>query len=122
MKRLRDERGEGKIKVIITLAVIFYAIYVAVKLVPTWTNDKSFRNDVAVHIKYADQKVWSPGDVEFNIRKSADAYDVEFEDEAIEVTKTKKEWRVQIDYTRRVDLIFWEYVKPVKIDERFGSY
>ena len=39
-----------------------------------------------------------------------------------EVTKTEKEWHARVTYTWDKKLIFWNYVKPVVIDEKFGSY
>ena len=122
MAKSRNERGEGGFKVLLSVAVVFYGIFVGAKLLPALSDDKAIKAKTQEVLKFAGTNRWKETDMQFQIAEHAKALKIPIKEEDIKVVEDGNDYRATFTYDRVVKLIFYTYRKHIKIDEKYVKY
>lgn len=105
--RRRCERGEGKLKTVITLAIVVLAIYSAVKVVPIYVSEYELSDKMQEQARYAVVNRYTEDQIRDNIFKVIQDLDIPAKRESIKVVSTNSLVRISLEYTVPVDLLFY---------------
>ena len=103
----RCERGEGKLKTVITLAIIVLAIYSAVKIVPIYVSEYQLSDKMQEQARFAVVNRYTEDQIRDNILKVIQDLDIPAKRESIKVVSTNSIVRISLEYTVPVDLLFY---------------
>jgi hypothetical protein len=103
----RTERGEGKLKGIIIVAVVVLAIYSAWKIVPAYVNDYQLSDKMQEQARFAVVNRYTEDQIRNNIFKVVEELDIPVKREAIKVVSTNAIVKISMEYTVPVDLFFY---------------
>ena len=103
----RCERGEGKLKTVITLAIIVLAIYSAVKIVPIYVSEYELSDKMQEQARFAVVNRYTEDQIRDNIFKVIQDLDIPAKRESIKVVATNSIVKISMEYTVPVDLFFY---------------
>lgn len=101
--------GAGQLKVIIWLAILAGAVYVAVLVVPVLVNEYQFQDAMQTTARFATVNRQSPEDIRAAVVKQAKAEDIPILPEDIHVESDAGNVRIHADYSVTVDLHVYEW-------------
>ena len=101
----RLERGEGKLKAIIIVAVIVLAIYTAVKVIPPYVNDYQLSDKMQEQARFAVVNRYTEEQIRENVYKAVKDLEIPAKREDIKVESTNSVVRISMQYTVPVDLL-----------------
>src|SRR5260370_6240504 len=107
MVHRRTERGEGKLKGIVIVAVVVLAIYSAWKIVPAYVNDYQLSDKMQEQARFAVLNRYFEDQIRNNIFKVVEDLDSPVKRLAIKVVSTDGIVNIAVDYTVPVDLFFY---------------
>ena len=102
--RWRSQRGEGKLKTVIVLALVVMAIYSAIKIVPPYANDYQLSDKMQEQARFAVVNRYSEEQIRENIFKVVTDLEIPAKKEDIKVVSTNSVVRISLEYTVPVDL------------------
>jgi uncharacterized membrane protein len=102
-----SERGEGKLKTFIYLAIAVLIIYCAVKIIPAYVSDYQLSDKMQEQARYAVVNRYSEEQIRENIFKVVQDLEVPAKREAIVVAANNAVVKISLDYTVPVDLLFY---------------
>ena len=105
--RRPSERGEGKLKAIIVLAIIVFAIYAAVKIVPIYVSEYQLADKMQEEARFAVVNHRTEEQIRDNIFKVVQDLEIPVAREAIKVVSTNAIVQISMEYTVPVDLLFY---------------
>jgi hypothetical protein len=103
----RSERGEGKLKAIIYLAILLTAIYSAVKIVPIYVANYQLSDKMQEQARFAVVNRYNEEQIRDNIFKVVQELEIPVKRDAIKVFNTNAVVKISMDYTAPVDLFFY---------------
>jgi hypothetical protein len=101
----RLERGEGRLKSIIVVAVIVLAIYSAVKIIPPYVNDYQLSDKMQEQARFAVVNRYTEEQIRENVFKTIQDLGVPAKREDIKVVATNSIVKISMEYTVPVDLL-----------------
>ncbi len=107
MVHRRTERGEGKLKGIVIVAVVVLAIYSAWKIVPAYVNDYQLSDKMQEQARFSVVNHYTEDQIRNNIFKVVEELDIPVKREAIKVVSTNAIVKISMEYTVPVDLFFY---------------
>jgi len=102
-----SERGEGKLKGIIVLAVVVLAIYSAWKIVPVYVNEYQLSDKMQEQARFAVVNHYTEDQIRDNIFKVVQDLEIPAKRESIKVVATNSIVKISMEYTVPVDLFFY---------------
>ena len=105
MPARRLERGEGKLKSIIIVAVIVLLIYLAVKIIPPYVNDYQLSDKMQEQARFAVVNRYTEEQIRENVFKTVQDLDIPAKREDIKVVSTNAVVKISMNYTVPVDLL-----------------
>jgi hypothetical protein len=106
-QRRSSERGEGKLKTVVFVAVGLLAIYIAFKLVPPYVSEYQLQDKMQEMARFGIVNHYSEEQIRDNIFKVVQDLDVPVKREDIKVSVTQSLVKVSLEYTVPVDLLFY---------------
>jgi hypothetical protein len=103
----RAERGEGKLKTVIILAIVLLAIYSAVKIVPVYISNYQLSDKMQEQARFSVVNHYTEDQVRDNIFKVVQDLDIPVKREAIKVVSNNSIVKISMEYTIPVDLFFY---------------
>jgi hypothetical protein len=103
----RTERGEGKLKGIVIVAVVVLAIYSAWKIVPAYVNDYQLSDKMQEQARFAVVNHYTEDQIRDNIFKVVQDLEIPVKREAIKVVSTNAIVKISMEYTIPIDLFFY---------------
>ena len=103
----RPERGEGKLKTICYIAVIVFAIYCGVKLVPPYFANYQLSDKVQELARFAVVNRYTEEQVRDNVLRAAQELEIPMKREDIKVSASNTLVRISVNYTVPVDMFFY---------------
>jgi hypothetical protein len=101
------ERGEGKLKTFISLAIVLLAIYSAVKIVPAYVSDYQLSDKMQEQARFAVVNRYTEDQIRANIFKVVQDLEIPAKPEAIKVAASNAIVKISLEYTVPVDLFFY---------------
>jgi len=105
----RSERGEGKIKTILVLAVVAFGIFAAVKIIPAFVTDYQISDKMQEQARFAVVNRYSEEQIRDNIFNFVQGLDIPVKREAIKVSANNSVVKISMEYTVPVDLIVYRF-------------
>ena len=106
--RRRTERGASKVKTAIILAVLLFAIYSGVKLIPIYVAEYQLVDKMQEQARFAVVNRYSEDQIRDNIFKVVQELEIPVKREAIVVASSNAIVKISMEYTVPVDLIFYK--------------
>ena len=103
----RSERGEGKLKAVIYLAIFLLMIYSAVKIVPLYVSDYQLSDKMQEQARFAVVNRYTEDQIRDNIFKVVQELEIPVKRESIKVFNTNAVVKISMEYTVPVDLLFY---------------
>ncbi len=103
----RSERGEGKLKAIIFTAVLVFAIYAAVKIVPSYVANYQLSDKMQEQARFAVVNRYTEEQIRDNIFRVVQDLDIPVKREAIKVVATNAVVKISLEYIVPVDLLVY---------------
>ena len=98
------ERGAGRLKAIVWLAILGAFVYVCIKVVPILYNEYQFQDAMQNTARFATVNRQSPDDIRKSLVQEAQAKAIPVQPEDIHVTADGGNVKISADYTIIVDL------------------
>jgi hypothetical protein len=103
--RLRHgQRGAGRLKVIVWLAILGSMVFAGVKVIPILFSEYQFQDAMQTTARYASVNRQSPADISATLAKEAQVEDLPVQPEDIHVTSDSGNVKISADYSVTVDL------------------
>ena len=99
-----SQRGEGRLKTVITLAVIFSLFYLGVKIIPVYVNNYELEDLMKSEARFGFVSRKTPEQVRDTVLKKARDLDLPIGPENIRVEPQTNGFRITVTYTVVVDL------------------
>jgi hypothetical protein len=99
------ERGAGKIKAIIVTAILAFAVYAAVKIVPPYAAEYQLADKMQEQARFAVVNRFTDEQIRDNVFKVVQDLEIPVKKEAIKVEASQRIVKISVDYTVPIDLI-----------------
>jgi hypothetical protein len=103
--RRRSEKGEGRLKTIVIVAVIALLIYSTVRIVPAYVNNYQLADKMEEQARFGVVNRYTEEQIRDNIFKVCQDLDIPAKKEDIKVTATNAVVKISMQYTVPVDLL-----------------
>lgn len=100
----RQEQGEGKIRLLVTLLVTVAIIVVAIRIVPVYVDSFEFKDAIRHEAKYASIQHKEPDEVRRVLYRKAQELGLPVDRKEIRVSRMRSGLRISVKYTVPVDL------------------
>jgi hypothetical protein len=101
------QRGEGKIKAIIVTAIIAFAVYAAVKIVPPYAAEYQLADKIQEQARFGVVNHYSDEQIRENVFKVVQDLEIPVKKEAIKVEASNQIVKISMDYTVPIDLLVY---------------
>jgi hypothetical protein len=99
------ERGSGKIKAIIVTAIIVFAFYAAIKIVPPYAAEYQLADKIQEQARFAVVNHYSDEQIRDNVYKVVQDLEIPAKKEDIKVAASNQIVKISMDYTVPIDLL-----------------
>ena len=103
----RTERGEGRLKAFIYLAILLLILYSAVKIVPVYFSDYQLADKMQEQARFAVVNRYTEEQIRDNIFKVVQDLEIPAKRDAIKVFSSNSLVKISMEYTVPVDLLFY---------------
>ena len=107
----RHERGEGRIKLLLALAVIAAAVYVALQFIPVYMHSLQMQDATQEVVRQAALQNLREPDVRARLHEKATEFSLP-SDVKIDVARNGKKVSAHVTYTQTITLPFYTYRWP----------
>ena len=104
----RGERGEGRLKGILILVIIVFAIYSAVKIIPPYVSDYQLSDKMQEQARFAIVNRYTEEQIRDNVYKVVEELQIPAKREDIKVTANNSVVTISMEYTVPVDLLVYK--------------
>src|SRR5437763_16023249 len=101
------ERGEGKLKTVITLAIVVLVIYSAVKIVPIYVSEYELSDKMQEQARFAVVNRYTEDQIRDNIFKVIQDLDIPAKREDIKVVSNNSMVKISLAYSVPVDVLMY---------------
>jgi hypothetical protein len=102
-----SERGEGKLKAVIYLAIFLLMIYSAVKIVPIYVSNYQLSDKMQEQARFAVVNRYTEEQIRDNVFKVVQDLEIPAKRDVIKVFNTNSIVKISMEYTVPVDLFFY---------------
>jgi hypothetical protein len=99
------ERGAGRIKAIIVTAILAYAVYAAVKIVPPYAAEYQLADKMQEQARFAVVNRYTEEQIRENVFKVVKDLDVPAKREDIKIEASQQVVKISMDYKVPIDLL-----------------
>jgi hypothetical protein len=103
----RSQRGEGRLKAFIYLAILIIGVYVAVKIVPVYVAEYQLKDKITEQARFAAANHYSPDQVRESIFRTIQDLDIPAKKDDVKVAETNHGIQISVSYTVPVDLMVY---------------
>jgi hypothetical protein len=101
------QRGAGKIKAILGTAVLAFAVYAAVKIVPPYAAEYQLADKMQEQARFAVVNRYTDEQIRDNVFKVVQDLEIQVKREAIKVEASQQIVKISVDYTVPIDLLVY---------------
>src|SRR6202162_4476831 len=101
----RRERGAGKIKALIVTAILAFAVYAAVKIVPPYAAEYQLADKIQEQARFAVVNRYTDEQIRDNVYKVVRDVKIPGKREDIKVEASQQVVKIAMDYTVPIDLL-----------------
>ena len=101
----RRERGAGKIKALIVTAILAFAVYAAVKIVPPYAAEYQLADKIQEQARFAIVNRYTEEQIRDNVFKVVQDLGIPAKREDIKIEASQQVVKIAMDYTIPIDLL-----------------
>ena len=101
------QRGAGKIKAILVTAVLAFAVYAAVKIVPPYAAEYQLADKMQEQARFAVVNHYTDEQIRDNVFKVVQDLEIPVKREVIKVEASQQIVKISVDYTVPIDLLVY---------------
>ena len=101
------QRGAGKIKAILVTAILAFAVYAAVKIVPPYAAEYQLADKMQEQARFAVVNRYTDEQIRNNVFKVVQDLEIPVKREAIKVEASQQIVKISVDYTVPIDLLVY---------------
>jgi len=101
----RSERGTGKIKALIVTAILAFAVYAAVKIVPPYAAEYQLADKIQEQARFAIVNRYTEEQIRDNVFKVVQDLGIPVKREDIKIESSNQVVKIAMDYTVPIDLL-----------------
>ena len=102
-----SERGEGKLKAVVLVAVIVLVIYSAVKIVPAYISDYQLSDKMQEQARFAVVNRYTEEQIRETLFKTMQELEIPAKRDDIKIVASNAVVKISLTYTVPVDLFFY---------------
>jgi len=102
-----SERGEGKLKAVVVLAVIVLVIYSVVKIVPAYISDYQLSDKMQEQARFAVVNRYTEEQIRETLFKTMQELGIPAKRDDIKIVASNAVVKISLSYTAPVDLFFY---------------
>jgi len=102
-----SERGKGKLKAVVILAIVVYVIFAAVKLIPIYVSEYQLADKMQEQARFAVVNRYTEEQIRDNIFKVVQELEIPVKREAIIVNASNAIVKISMEYNVPVYLLFY---------------
>src|ERR1700681_1865276 len=99
------ERGAGKIKAILVTAILAFAVYAAVKIVPPYAAEYQLADKIQEQARFAIVNRYTEEQIRENVFKVVQDLEIPARRADIKIVSTQPGVKISVDYTVPIDLL-----------------
>jgi hypothetical protein len=99
------QRGGGKIKAIVVTAIIAFAVYAAVKIVPPYAAEYQLADKIQEQARFAVVNHYTDEQIRDNVYKVVQDLEIPAKRDIIKVEASREIVKISMDYTVPIDLL-----------------
>ena len=99
------ERGTGKIKALIVTAILAFAVYAAVKIVPPYAAEYQLADKIQEQARFAVVNHYTDEQIRDNVYKVVQDLEIPAKREIIKVEASREIVKISMDYKVPIDLL-----------------
>jgi hypothetical protein len=103
----RMERGEGKLKTVVFIAMALLGIFLAFKLVPPYVSEYQLQDKMQEMARFGIVNHYTDEQIRDNVFKVVQDLDIPAKREDIKVSVTQSLVKLSLEYSVPVDLLFY---------------
>lgn len=103
-----DQRGEGRLKALVYLAILICAVFAAVKLVPLYVADYQLKDKMSEQARFAIVNRYTEDQIKDNIFRTIQDLDIPATRDDVKVRNTNTGIAISVTYTVPVDLLVYK--------------
>ncbi len=107
--RRRFERGEGRLKAIVYTAILLFAIYSAVKILPSYVANYQLQDKMQEQARFAVVNRYPEEHIRDLIFKEVQDLEVPVKREEIKIVSNSGVVKIAMDYTVPIDLFVYRF-------------
>ncbi len=107
--RRPSERGEGKLKAIVYTAILLFALYSAVKILPSYVANYQLQDKMQEQARFAVVNRYPEEKIREIIFKEVEDLEVPVKREEIKIVSNAGVVKISMDYTVPIDLIVYRF-------------
>jgi hypothetical protein len=107
--RRRSERGEGKLKAVVYTAILLFAIYSGVKILPSYVANYQLQDKMQEQARFAVVNRYTEEHIRDLIFKEVEDLEVPVKREEIKIVSNAGVVKISMDYTVPIDLIVYRF-------------
>ena len=104
----RTQRGAGKLKTVIYLAILLAAIFAAVKILPSYVADYQLSDKMQELARFAVVNHYSEDQIRDNVYRAMQDLGIPAKREDIKIISSQAVVKISLDYRVPVDLIVYQ--------------
>ncbi len=103
-----NQRGEGRLKALLYFAFLIVAVFVAVKIVPSYVADYQLKDKMTEQAKFAVVNHYTEEQIKDNIFHTIQDLDIPAKRDDVKVASTNHGIEISVNYSVPVDLGFYK--------------
>jgi cell division protein FtsL len=107
-KSLSSQRGEGKLKAVVYLAILVVAVFVAIKIVPVYVAEYQLKDKITEQARFAVVNRYSDEQIKDSIYRTIQDLDIPAKRDDVKVAATNHGLTISVNYSVPVDFLVYQ--------------
>jgi cell division protein FtsL len=108
LQTLKSQRGEGKLKAVVYLAILIVAVFVAIKIVPVYVAEYQLKDKISEQARFAVVSRYTDEQIKDNIYRTIQDLDIPAKREDVKVAATNHGLLISVNYSVPVDFLVYQ--------------
>lgn len=102
------QRGEGKLKAIVYLALLIAAVFVAIKIVPVYVAEYQLKDKISEQARFGVANHYTDEQLRENIYRTIQDLDIPAKKDDVKVVATNHGIQISVSYSVPVDFVVYQ--------------
>jgi cell division protein FtsL len=103
-----SQRGEGKLKAVVYLAILIVAVFVAIKIVPVYVAEYQLKDKITEQARFAVVNRYTDEQIKDSIYRTIQDLDIPAKREDVKVAATNHGLTISVNYSVPVDFLVYQ--------------